>query len=150
MYSEVRLQRRRNTRLLVRVILGHPRVVMFDVLGADALLPFRVYRTEVGDGRGPWHGEDAWVIDRKFQLQPSAPICRIDVVGPDMAPFLFAARLRLFGGVVVDETITLDHVEAVRVRSTETVDAAELSRLDTDGIDDQRVALVMADGIAVP
>src|SRR6185295_17972206 len=79
--SEIRLRRRRNTGVLVGIILSRPRVVMSDVLGADALLPSLVYRRQIRDRRRPRHGEYARVIDRKFQLHPLAFIRRIDVVG---------------------------------------------------------------------
>ncbi len=69
----------------------------------------------------------------------------------DEARILFRASLQcLLRGFVVDGPITFDHVQSLRVRSAELVDHGVRARLDSNGIDHQRIALVMADGISKP
>jgi hypothetical protein len=58
---------------------------------------------------------------------------------------------RVFHVLVIAQPIALDDVQLVAIGRTEQVDHPIIAvGLDGDGLDHQRVALVMADGISVP
>ena len=59
--------------------------------------------------------------------------------------------MRLDRGLAVDQPIALHHMKAVGVGRTVNVDHGERAQTpDPPSVDDEYIALVMADGIAVP
>src|SRR5207248_3037281 len=82
------------------------------------------------------------------------PLAFRSVITPESLPimfaFSFAPRSKACIAVIVDEAVTFDHVQSVRVRRAVLIDHGVRARLDSDGIDHQRAALVMADGISRP
>src|SRR6185503_3604761 len=96
------------------------------VLGADEFLEglAAAYRPERGETL-PRHREGALVLHRHDDFEPLAQ--RIAV-----------------------RAIALDDMDLVGVRCAEGIDHRHLVRLLPDRIDDERVAFVMADGLAVP
>jgi hypothetical protein len=91
------------------------------------------------------HG--AWILHREFELQAVAPVAGIDSAGA--RPFLLGPFQRLLDGFGVEETITLDHVQGLRIGRAETINHSMRPELDPHGVDDQRIAFVVADGISV-
>src|SRR5215469_9338556 len=100
------------------------------IFGADSLRPCaeRPY-TQTGsidDGRRPWRREDAFILDREFELQVLGLGVQIDDhsgVISNEAGILFRTSLQCFlCGLIVDEPITFDHMQGWRVRSAELVD----------------------------
>src|SRR5713101_2161710 len=147
-YLEVRLVGRRNPSVLIRVVLRSGIVVRY-IFSTSTFLPVCVPGAQIGNGRRPRHREDSVILHGEFKLQSLAPVAGIDTIGPDERPLFLAACLRFLGGFVVHEPVTLDHVQRLRVRGAETVDHGIRPDLDPHGVDHQRVAFVMTNGIPV-
>jgi hypothetical protein len=66
-------------------------------------------------------------------------------VSSDEAGILFRASIQSFlRGFEIDEPITFDHVQSLCVRSAELVDHGKWARLDSNAVDRQGIALLMA------
>ena len=128
------------------------------IFGADSFRKFArrpsVHTGPIDDGRRPWRRERAFILDREIELKVLSLGVQIGAhsgVISDEARILLRASLQcLLRGFEGDEPIPFDHVQAFRVRSAELVDHGVRARLDANGIDHQRIALVMADGISKP
>src|ERR1700756_5304690 len=82
---EVRLVCSRDMRVLVRKEVSV--IFVLHILGADTFLPFCHILAAIGNRRRPWHGEDAGILHREFELQAFAPVIGIDK-DSDGSPFL--------------------------------------------------------------
>src|ERR1700722_1307087 len=143
--SEVRLVGSRHMRVLVGEEVSV--ILVLHIFGADTFLIW-IRDAAIGNRRRPGHGEDAGFLYREFELQPPPPIALIDG-GANRQPFLLRSLQRVLGGLIVDETVALDHVQGRRIGSAETVNRPVRPDLDPHGVDDQRVAFVVADRIPV-
>src|SRR5215468_2494909 len=123
------------------------------IFGADSFRPFARKRYpqtgSIDHGRRPWHREGAFILDRELELQVIGPGVQIGdhsgVISHE-AGILFRASLQCFlRGFVVDEPITFDYVQSLRVWSAELIDHGKWARLDSDGVDHQYIALIMAE-----
>ena len=89
-----------------------------------------------------------------IQAASLAGVVRIGLPAPigdtetEIAPG--GALLRFTRGRVIDQPIAFDDVQPRRVGRAVHVHHRERSELHADGVDDQRVAFIMADGIAIP
>src|SRR6478672_10268647 len=97
---EIRPLGGRDSGLLIRVVL-RIRIVVLDVLGADALVPFLVAGAQVGDGRLPGRREGASILHGEFELQSLALVIGIGRIGGDARPLLVGAGLRFLSGFVI-------------------------------------------------
>jgi hypothetical protein len=104
-------------RLEIRFVRGRHRGVLsgvpLDVLGAGIFRPLghqRSQGTPVCHRRRPWHGENAFILDRKLELQPLALVVGVGCkgeIGSLQADVLSAAALFcFFCGLVVDQPIS--------------------------------------------
>src|SRR6516165_5838689 len=140
--SEIRLVRSRHR--------GVPSGIIFvPVFGADIFRPF-AQGAPISYDRRPRHSEDAFILDRKLELQSFALIVGVDSPLGHAAILFFTSFLRFFRGFEIKQTITLHHMQSLGVRRAETVDHRKRPDLDPHGVYYQRVAFVMADGISIP
>src|SRR5216683_1716177 len=58
-----------------------PAIVFMDVFAADEVRP-RAHGGPIGDGRRPGHREDAFILDRKMELQHLAPVVGVEFPTP--------------------------------------------------------------------
>src|SRR5258706_2277648 len=102
--SEIRFARLRDE--------GVPVVIKFAlVFGADELRP-GIDGGPIGDGRGPGRGKDAFIFDRKMELQNLATVIGIEVpTTAGVGIFFGVAFHRVFGSVVIDEPVAFHHVQ---------------------------------------
>src|SRR5215471_262054 len=125
--SSTATKRRRNVGLEIRPRSGWNRFGVLAeqaviVLGADIFDQWALLRAAIVLQPRPWRRKRARVLDIRTCFQ---------------------------GLAVIDNAITLDHMQHLGVWRAELVD--EGSRVQTDRIDDERIAiLVMADGFAEP
>jgi len=126
---------------------GSPSVV----LGTDHFPPC-LGSAAVSDGRRPGHREDAFVFDSELQLQVLAPVivvgrrtCIGAGRGPQILPCVpFQSFFRSF---VIEQAIAFDHMQSLGIGRPVKVDHRERPNFDSDGVDHQRVAFIVADGI---
>src|SRR5258707_5880974 len=136
--SEIRLVRPWHSGILSRIPL--------DVFGANRFRPV-AEAAPISYRRGPWRREGAFIVDGEVELKVLAPVVW-RWVG---APILFRVPFPSFlCGFVIDEPISFDYVQSLRVRRAVPVHRGKGSDLDPHGVYDQRVAFVMTHGFAIP
>src|SRR5262249_20322386 len=135
----------------------HRDVLPVDVveahIRADALFPWARVAL-IGDDRRPRHGEDGRIFDLDLDPKPVALVVGIDAGAAHVDLDSPAVPLALLGRpprfLPVDEANALDQVQTFRVRGSIIVEHRARPGLYADGVDDEGVALVMADRIALP
>src|SRR5580704_9439528 len=91
-------------------------------IGADHFRPLaqRAQWASIADGRRPWLGENALILDGEFELQPLATIvevaCKARIGTRNAAKLSLAAFFRRFRGLVIEQPITLHYVKSLAVR----------------------------------
>src|SRR5215470_5834356 len=136
--SEVRLLSMRNVGVAVVVI------ILMGVFSTDNLWP-RAGPRYVSKRRGPRRREDPLILDRQLQLQELATMAAENIAGKQPI-LLFVSLDCILHVVVIAQPIAFDHMQSICIWRAEQVD----HRIwpvspDADGVDHQRVALVMAD-----
>src|SRR5258705_2347147 len=141
--SKIRLLGLRN---VLEALMQHVGII----LGADRLVPVAP-DAAVGHLRRPGHGEDVRILDRELHLE-SLAVLQIDRrdtrLGADTACDLFLTRERFLRLSSIDEPIALDDVHRLALRRAESVGRGVGLKLDTDRVDDELVAFIMADGMS--
>ncbi len=86
-------------------------------------------------------------------MQPLARVIGVDggrLLSPGSTVRSDVACRSLLGGFVIDQAIALHDMQSFAIGASGRIDDGDRPHLDADGIDNQRIALVMADGIPVP
>jgi hypothetical protein len=86
------------------------------VFRADAFIPKFPQGLSICDDAFPRHGEDAFILNREFELQSLALVVGIDIVGRYVSPFFEPTRLRLNSSLVTNEPIAANVPVAVEIR----------------------------------
>src|SRR5262249_32975787 len=136
--SEVRLISARNVGVAAVVI------ILMGVFSTDNLWP-RARPRYVSKRRGPRCREDTLILDRQLQLQELAAMAAENIAGKQ--PILPYISLDcVLHVVVIAQPIAFDHMQSICIWRAEQVDhRIRPISPDADGVDYQRVALVMAD-----
>jgi len=128
-----------------------PRLLSWEplgVFGADMFRPFN-QRAAIRYGRRPGHRKGACILDRELELQVLAPNARVP--GPQGDLILLCVPLHaFFRGFVIEQPISFDHVQSLRVWRAKPVDHGNRPDLEPDCVYYQRVTFVVADGISIP
>src|ERR1700691_6558891 len=127
--------------------------VPLEVFGADKFLAF-VEGAPKRYGRRPGGRENAFILNRDLDLQPLALVAWIDrrsIIRKSVVGILFCIPCyRFLRGLIIEQPVTLHQVQSLGVRRPVPVEHGEWADHDTHGVYHQRVAFVMADGVAVP
>src|SRR6266566_8318483 len=108
----------------------------------------------------PWRRKDRGVVNSDLDLQSRLSCVKVDIApavrivrrarssGAEIGAFML--QLQVACRRPVDQPIALDHVKRGAERRAEPIDHREWPHLLADRVDHQRVALIMAYGLALP
>src|SRR6516164_4130659 len=128
-------------------------IVFVRVFGADTFPPlFRAAPKR--DGRRPGHRESAFIDYCEFHLQSLALVIWINshsVIGIVLFEMLFGSPFYCFyRALVIEQPVTFHQVQSLGEWRAKPVDHGKWADLDSHGVNHQRVAFVMANGISIP
>src|SRR5262249_52293944 len=109
----------------------------------------------ISDLGRPRSREDVGIVDGELELETFAAVIEVNenavAIGTvGAAVFLFILLESAACGLVIDKAVALDHMHGRALGRAVRVSHGDTADLDADGVDDQRVAFIVTNGVARP